>query len=188
MSGFADFREDVSKSPGQVAVRRALPGDLTAMLALQEQGGRSSDARSLEAAVDDGGRIVVVAHVGDNLVGWAKTHHFPEGDGMAPAGEYLGGVEVARDWRRRGIATVLTDERMKWIARRAQTAWYVVNANNPASIALHRRWGFMEVTRAPSFHGTTFTGGVGLLLRAGLANNVGGDWQTGAVPSMKGNP
>lgn len=45
-------------------------------------------------------------------------------------------------------------------------AYYVVNATNLASIALHRRCGFLEIARAASFHTVGFNGGVGLLLRA----------------------
>jgi hypothetical protein len=45
-------------------------------------------------------------------------------------------------------------------------AWFVVNARNRASIALHERWHFDEVARGGRFPSTTFTGGVGILLRA----------------------
>ena len=55
---------------------------------------------------------------------------------------------------------------MSWIARRAPCAWYVVNAQNLASIDLHRAWNFEEVARSEMFHSARFSGGMGVLLRA----------------------
>jgi L-amino acid N-acyltransferase YncA len=73
---------------------------------------------------------------------------------------------VARLFRRQGVAAALTEARLLWIWERADSAWYVVNSRNQASLALHQPWGFEEVARGPGFHTVTFDGGEGLLLRA----------------------
>ncbi|WP_343320448.1 hypothetical protein AAFM46_12870 [Arthrobacter sp. TMP15] len=68
--------------------------------------------------------------------------------------------------RRHGIARALTQARLDWSWERADSAWYIVDLSNRASIELHCQWGFAEVARAEKFHTTSFTGGVGLLLQA----------------------
>ena len=123
---------------------------------------------ALETAVGDPRRLFLVATGDEGMVGWAKTHCWDRPDGAAPAGHYLGGVVVAPAARRRGLATALTQARMDWIWEHCREAFYVVNASNLPSIELHRRWGFSEVARASAFHTTSFTGGVGLLMRAVL--------------------
>ncbi len=103
---------------------------------------------------------------GSAVVGWAKTHYWDYADGLALAGQYLGGVTVRPDFRRRGLAAQLTAVRLGWIWEHAEEAWYVVNARNEASLALHRKWGFREVARGAGFHTVTFDGGEGVLLMA----------------------
>ncbi|PFG42236.1 acetyltransferase (GNAT) family protein [Isoptericola jiangsuensis] len=138
--------------------------DLAAVMRLQWAAGLSADAGALRAAVVDDDRLVVVAAVDGEVVGWAKTHRYRVADGAARAGHYLGGVTVHPRWRRHGIGTLLTTARMEWLAVRTDRVHYLVNARNGESIALHRRWGFVEVARARSFHGVTFAGGSGVLL------------------------
>ena len=85
-----------------------------------------------------------------------------------PLGYYLTGVFVAPDRRHGGIGTALTQARLDWIGERADAAWFFANARNAASIELHRRFGFEEVSRRFSFPGLTFDGGEGILFRARL--------------------
>ncbi|MGO4589340.1 GNAT family N-acetyltransferase [Paenarthrobacter sp. 2TAF44] len=128
----------------------------------------------ISAAIRDSHRLVLVAEAppdmprdgGSAVVGWSKTHYWDYSDGHAPAGHYLGGITVAPHFRRQGVAAALTEARLEWIWERADTAWYVVNSRNQASLALHQRWGFEEVARGPGFHTVTFDGGEGLLLKA----------------------
>jgi aminoglycoside 6'-N-acetyltransferase I len=161
-------------------IRPADPTDVPGILAADLESGRSApaDARrftiGIGAAIADPARLVVVAEAqdalnadgGSGVVGWAKTHYWDYADGLALPGHYLGGVTVLPDSRRQGIATALSCARLQWIWERADRAWYVVNARNEASLALHRKWGFREVARAPAFHSVTFDGGEGVLLRA----------------------
>lgn len=180
MAAFAEFAPRRHGTPAAVTVRVAAVDDLPAIERVQDAAGQALLLDGIRAAILDGERQVLVAEVaGDesgsdglaDVVGWAKTHRHPWNDGGAPAGHYLGGVTVDPAWRRRGVATALTDVRMAWIAGRADRAFFVVNARNAASIALHERWGFREVARAASFHGVTFAGGEGLLLAADVSGS-----------------
>jgi len=154
-----------------VTVREATPDDVPAVSAVQAAVGRASSAaaaHALQEAVLDPDRLVVVALAGGDVVGWAKTHHYPDADGPAPAGHYLGGIAVAPDARRLGAGTLLTQARLDWIRARSDTALYFANARNAASLALHARWGFVEVARGAAFRGVSFDGGTGILLSARL--------------------
>ncbi|WP_406280470.1 GNAT family N-acetyltransferase [Embleya sp. NBC_00896] len=86
----------------------------------------------------------------------------------APAGYYLGGVVVAPEARRSGLATRLTAARLAWIAERAPEAWYFTNARNDVSLRLHEPFGFHEETREFTIPGVEFAGGVGVLAHAVL--------------------
>lgn len=150
-----------------------------AEVSLAARGGAGSDPRDSIAHPD---RLVVVAEVGREMAGWAKTHYYGEASGAPPAGHYLGGVNVHPDFQRRGIGSALTRARLEWIWDRAPDAWFVTNAQNTASIALHAQFGFTEVTRASEFHCTTFEGGVGILFRATALNG-----QKVSSPAGSGN-
>lgn len=150
-----------------IGIREADPADLPAIEQIQRDAGLlQSDRARLEAAIADPDRLFVVAEVDGRVAGWAKTHYWPDGDSVAPAGHYLGGLTVAPPLRRCGVGGALTVARLEWIRQRAPEAWYVTNPRNNASIELHRRHGFEEVARASRFHTTTFDGGVGILWRA----------------------
>ena len=86
----------------------------------------------------------------------------------------MGGLLVAPQLRRRGIAEALTRARMAWTFERAPEVWYFTNARNLASIALHAKLGFGEVTRTFSYPNVSFDGGVGVLGRA-LRDAAAGD-------------
>ncbi|MEO8282402.1 MAG: GNAT family N-acetyltransferase, partial [Pseudarthrobacter sp.] len=91
-------------------LREARAGDLAGVAGLCQDGGGVAWTAEMIAA--DSARTVVVATVGGELAGVAKTHHHPEAHAEAPAGHYLGGVLVARRWRRLGIGTMLTTARL----------------------------------------------------------------------------
>lgn len=166
-NGFAGLaKEDVTHDAGP-HVRPAGPADLEAIAAIEQDSGRGPLSPSaMAAAVADPDRHVVVATVDGAVIGWGKTHYWDHDDGPAPSGHYLGGVTVLSAWRRRGVGAALTEARLRWVWARAPQAWYVVNAENLASIELHRRWNFTVVARGPRFHATTFAGGLGLLMQA----------------------
>ncbi|MGX1748127.1 GNAT family N-acetyltransferase [Glutamicibacter protophormiae] len=125
---------------------------------------RSLGRRSAPERFAPGGCLLGATSENGRLVGWAKAQWWDPQDPVAPAGYYLGGVEVDRRWRRRGVATALGLARLRWVAQRADAAWCVVNTRNSASLALQRRLGFTVRARAASFGTVEFTGGAGLLL------------------------
>lgn len=87
-----------------------------------------------------------------------------------PPGWYLLGLVVVDDWRRRGVGLELTRRRLEVLAQRTEVAYYVANAANRASLDLHARLGFAELSRAFDWPGMSFEGGAGVLCRADLAS------------------
>jgi aminoglycoside 6'-N-acetyltransferase I len=104
-------------------------------------------------------RLVVVAQTEGRLVGAGKTHFHQEPDGCAPAGHYLGGVIVSPSFRRQGVASALTRNRLEWIWSHSTSAYYFANEHNTASIRMHEALGFNPISRFPSIHGVTADGG-----------------------------
>jgi aminoglycoside 6'-N-acetyltransferase I len=145
-----------------------------ALVALVAQEGRDGEAMRTGFAADlaRAQRELLVAAVpgSETLAGYGRISRFdPPPDSpanVAPAGWYLGGLLVARAHRRRGIGAALTRARLDWIFARSGEAWYFSNARNDASLALHERLGFVEVTRDFVYPGVGFVGGVGVLCRA----------------------
>jgi aminoglycoside 6'-N-acetyltransferase I len=123
----------------------------------------------LRRDVEEPERRLVVAETGRDVIAYGRARLFePEPDApadSAPRGYYLTGVFVLPDERRAGIGAALTRERICWIGERADDAWFFTDARNRASIELHRRSGFEEVTRRFSFPNAAFDGGDGILFR-----------------------
>ncbi|MGA5729815.1 GNAT family N-acetyltransferase [Streptomyces seoulensis] len=85
----------------------------------------------------------------------------------APSGAYLGGIVVDPTRRRANVGTALTVARMRWVfGGPDEQLFYVANTRNRASVALHARLGFCEITRDFWYPGVRFDGGVGVLFRA----------------------
>lgn len=82
-----------------------------------------------------------------------------------PTRWYLSGVVVDPDSRRHGLGEQLVSARLEALSKVTNTVWYVVNARNDASIALHSGRGFEEVRRGDRITGVEFTGGEGFLYR-----------------------
>jgi ribosomal protein S18 acetylase RimI-like enzyme len=174
---FAEFEPRTKRRPRvAVHVRRAESNDLDALARLRavREGGDPDASRTVLAAklarAERGAEVLLVARAEDETVGYGGAGFLDRG--TAPAGWYLTGVLVDPAWRRRGVATVLTRARLEWIKERAECAYYVANARNRVSIALHQAFGFEEITRDFSVPGLTFRGGVGILFRAELAGPV----------------
>lgn len=144
-------------------VRRAEPADLDAINAVAAAAGRPRWRALALAPVSD--RYTVVALSGPTL-GAARTHFYAGPDGAAPGGNYLGGVVVHPAARRRGAGHALTATRLAWIWERSEAAYYIANAGNAASIAMHEGFGFRQIADGPSFHGVTFSGGRGIVFEA----------------------
>jgi ribosomal protein S18 acetylase RimI-like enzyme len=162
------------------SVRAAEPGDVAACVGLAL--GASVDERAAAGSafwhgalthdIDDPTRALLVAMSDEAVVGYARARFVePETDApgdRVPEGYYLLGLFVAPAHRRLGLGSALTSGRLEWIRERADEAWFFSNARNVASIELHRRFGFAEVTRRFSFPGLVFEGGEGILFRLGF--------------------
>jgi ribosomal protein S18 acetylase RimI-like enzyme len=175
---FAAYRPGDGRRPDPAGLRLRIAkrGDCRSIAEIQHE---RDPAVDLEAAgtrcradVRDPSVCLVVASIGDEICGFGRAARFePAADApadAAPAGWYLLGLIVRDRWRRHGIGARLTERRLDWIAERSDEAFYFVNARNRASLDLHERLGFREVTRAFSFPGATFQGGTGSLCRIDL--------------------
>lgn len=159
------------RATGPVAVRPALPGDLSAcgsLLARHIGGDPDSYAMLLRRQIDSG-TLIFAAVQSTAVIGFSKlTWLTPEADGgrNAPDGWYLSGILVDSMHRRRGVGWQLTRARCDWVWRVASEAFFVMHPDNRASRLLHARAGFTELTRDFQVPGVTFSDGPGVLFRS----------------------
>lgn len=110
---------------------------------------------------------LLVAELEQKVVGVARVAYFEPGEdaprNAAPPGWYLLGVNVAPAFRRRGIGTALTLERLEIVLRYASVAWFFTDASNRASIALHEALGFQPQSRDFWFPTVSFSNDQGIL-------------------------
>ncbi|MFH1143007.1 MAG: GNAT family N-acetyltransferase [Candidatus Eisenbacteria bacterium] len=181
---FAEFADGGSGSSGRgpvcsLTIRRASEQDadvLGAISARREGGSADEQAAAFRRFIgraDAGERsLVLLAEIPEGIIGFGKARHLDRRAwrraGLSPEGWYLTGVVVDPEHRRRGAGSRLTLERLRWLARRSDCAYYFANARNRVSIALHERFGFVEVGRAAFIAGTSFEGGEGILFRSEL--------------------
>jgi ribosomal protein S18 acetylase RimI-like enzyme len=174
----------MAPAQGIPSIRPARPEDLRALARItRERSGGDSGAhersllRFLAHAEATGRSLLLVAQIEGEIVAFGKCRYLvpPRRDppDPAPEGWYLAGLIVDARFRRRGIGRALTQARLRWVSERADRTYYVANARNAASIALHAALGFAEVARGPAFATFTFEGGVGVLCRAVLAVPAG---------------
>lgn len=179
MSTFAAYDPGPGRRrPAQPAptIRDATAADVPAcaeLIVSRTGGDPAARAGRLRRDLGNPDRYQVVAESERGIVGYgAAILHSPAplaAPDVAPAGYYLIALIVAAHSRRRGIGELLTVRRMHWIQQRADEAWYFANVANGATIDLHRRHGFEEVTRKFSFPGAPLRPGTGVLLRARLS-------------------
>lgn len=141
---------------------------MLALLQARARGGSADEwADRIHRALRSERSLVIAAKVSGETVGYANAAFLPEhAEDGAPAGYYLTGVTVDPDWRRRGIARLLTRRRMDWIWERDSAVWCFISAKNRASLDLHRELGFVQMMVGASFQGIEFDGREGWLLRA----------------------
>jgi ribosomal protein S18 acetylase RimI-like enzyme len=158
-------------------VRLATPADVgeLALLRQRRDGGvlpelRSRFARALARPSETA--LLVVGLIDDQACGYGLAGRFePPPDAPsdhAPAGWYLRGLLVRPETRRLGLGAELTRWRLEWLRQRTDAAYYFANSANLASIALHARFGFEEVSRDFWYPDVSFTGGQGVLFRTDL--------------------
>ena len=128
--------------------------------------------RHLAAIADGRARDqVFLAEVGGQPAGYGKCGWRDYSGGGAVDGWYLLGVVVHPDFWRRGAASALARRRFRWLRDQgAEAVWSFSNSRNPASLDMHRKHGFAEVTRDFTIPNISFSGGEGVLMRRGLAD------------------
>ncbi|TDU84082.1 ribosomal protein S18 acetylase RimI-like enzyme [Kribbella voronezhensis] len=177
MKGFAEYRPDEARRPADavISVRGALSGDLEACarLIVTRTGGSASERRErLLGDLENPDRYVAVACADEKVIGYGGVIRHEALPGMpadtAPSGYYLIGLIVAPEWRRHGIGDLLTADRLRWTAERADEVYTFVNLSNAAILDLHQRFRFEEVTRTFSFPNAPLEAGTCVLLRAPL--------------------
>jgi ribosomal protein S18 acetylase RimI-like enzyme len=158
-------------------VRPAAAADLDALAAIRQEreGGHLPELSrrfSRALAKPAGGRLLLVGLVEGEVAGYGLAGHFdPPADSPAnhaPAGWYLQGLVVRVARRRLGLGAELTRRRLQWLSGRAEHAYYFANSANEASIALHARLGFEELSRDFWYPDVSFTGGDGVLFAIDL--------------------
>jgi len=168
---------------GELTIRPAQMRDIDALgrISAERQGGDAHEHVAMfRGALEDNqaGRsmIILVAELGSDVIGFGKARYLDEehgaGVGASPEGWYLTGVVVDSRFRRQGVGSRLTVERLRWIAERSDLAYYFSNARNRVSMALHRRFGFTELVRGAEFAGVSFVGGEGVLFQADLSRSA----------------
>ncbi|NEA30832.1 GNAT family N-acetyltransferase [Streptomyces sp. SID13031] len=176
MNGFAPYDPDSTRRPTEsaISVRPAVAADLAvcAELIVTRTGGSAEDRRErLLTDLEQADRYVAVACAESEVIGYGGVFHYeltPEYP-TAPTGYYLVGLIVAPTWRRYGIGELLTLDRMRWTAERADEIHYFANLANNATLDLHQRLGFTEVTRNFTFPNSPLKPGTGVLLKAPLS-------------------
>jgi ribosomal protein S18 acetylase RimI-like enzyme len=175
MSGFAEYRPGAARQTVDVVVRPAVEADLgtCAELIVSRTGGSVEQRRQrLEGDLANPERYTVVAEVAGEVVGYGAVirHQISPADPptTAPDGYYLIGLIISPDWRRHGIGELLTRERMRWTAERADEIYSFANLANGAILDLNQRFGFTEVTRDFTFPNAPLKPGTCVLLRAAL--------------------
>lgn len=154
-------------------IRPARPGDVGGIeaIARTRQDVAGGFAERVDGWVRDPEGLVLVAELGGGVVGWAMLARWLGYDDV-PDGWYVSALTVHPDARRRRIGDRLAGALLEWPPASGSTVRSVVNAGNLASIALHRRHGFVEVRRAATLAGITFVGGTGVLLAAERGERV----------------
>ena len=186
---FEEFDESAggpprAELPGELTVRPARMGDIDALgrISAEREGGEAHEhAAAFRRALEYRGirrrLLILVAELSGDVIGFGKARYLNgedgAGEGALPEGWYLTGVVVDPRFRRRGVATRLTAERLGWIAERGRLAYYFANAGNRVSIVLHQRFGFTEMGRGAEFAGVSFVGGEGILFQADLSRFEG---------------
>jgi ribosomal protein S18 acetylase RimI-like enzyme len=168
-SMFATYQpESSSQTPIDGIVREATDGDVESCLRImmaREAGSQVQGRARLRQCIESDADGFFVAEVDGRVAGFGRVQLFtppPEAPlNVVPLGWYLIGVMVDSRWRRRGLGDALTVARLGCVQQRANEVWYFANARNQASVDLHSKYGFVEVTRDFTVADVTFDDGMG---------------------------
>lgn len=171
MSEFAEFFPGQYGDPlGDMRVRQAASSDASTVAAVMASRGGSVESHlgAAERLVDRAPVVLLAecscdGHV--RAIGWSGAVRTPlEQNG--PLAWVIAGLTVCPGYRRSGVGAHLVGAVTDEVARKDPGAllYSIINVRNRASIALHRKAGFVEVACRKTFAGITFDGGIGVLL------------------------
>jgi ribosomal-protein-alanine N-acetyltransferase len=136
----------------EVTIRAALPGDISAIGAIQNESPEAS-AWPPESYLTYDCRVALVD---GRIAGFLVTR------GTAPGESEILNLAVGRQYRRRGIARRLLGE-----ALQAGGAWYLeVRESNAPAIALYRQAGFAVAGVRPGYYPDSSESGIVMKLRS----------------------
>ena len=181
MSIFANFQPNIKgKFLNGVIYRLAAESDASeiAKVTFEREGTKSnknfkhylkrteSELENIESATDFN---LIVAEYKTEIVGFGRSIYYDLGKVQitypAPSGWYLMGVIVKPEFRRHGIGRRIIEERLIRISENSSEVYFVVNANNKASIKLHEELGFKKIDEGEGFLNIKFDDGKGCLFK-----------------------
>jgi GNAT superfamily N-acetyltransferase len=119
-------------------------------------------------------RTYFLANSGDALVAYAGVRFYNQDQDenmysttqLLPTGWYLRGLKFHPDWRRMGVAREITNRRLEWLKKRAETIFVFLNDDTKETIPMYHELGFKEVSRGWSFLSSEWKreGQMGILL------------------------
>ncbi len=130
-----------------VALRRAGPGDLEAIVSIEAASFRRPwSAETFASLLDRPDADVLAATLDEAVVGYAVL--------TVRAGDAeLANLAVGRGHRRRGVASALIKGCLKILEDgRARRILLAVRASNGVAAALYRGFGFREIGRHPAYY------------------------------------
>lgn len=168
---YEEFKEERIPVPGdfKFEVANARTTDLDQIVTLFSRQNPSVDQERIrtglikELGSDSGSLKLFVARHQGEIIGFSRLDWLEAQDG--PAGWYLLGLVVSKDFRGRGVGLALTRARIQSVSG-GEKIYYFANAKNRVSIALHEQLGFEKIREMPRFDKVEFEGGRGCLFRA----------------------
>lgn len=159
MSWFEDFnpvKEEDHGLPKGFSTRLAIPGDAEKIAVLrQEREGRefSGLLKESEELMKEMQEVnttsVFIAEIPGLAIGFSILRYFVPGedapDNTAPEGWYLLGINVKKDYRRRGVGSELIRARLRAIPHEYDTVYFFTNPKNLTSQLFHERFGFIKI-------------------------------------------
>lgn len=159
----------VNQTSLKFRIARAKPADLEQIVTLFSRQNPSADQERIRSGLikelgsDSDSLKLFVAHYEGEIIGFSRLDWLEAYDG--PAGWYLIGLVVSKDFRGRGVGLALTRARIQSVSG-GEKIYYFANAKNRVSIALHEQLGFEKIKDLPRFDKVEFEGGRGCLFCA----------------------
>lgn len=159
MSWFEDFNPEKGEDPGLpegFSIREAVSSDVEniATLRFEREGGDYQELikdseKLIQEMLDVETTGVFIAEIPGLAIGFSILRYFiPAKDAptnSAPEGWYLLGINVKKDFRRRGVGSELIRARLKAIPESFDKVYFFTNPKNLTSQLFHEKFGFTRI-------------------------------------------